>query len=185
MDDQLYNETRLKLLERGIFWIHGEIIGSMMQEVLESLAILDSNGSPDVEIRITSGGGSYTIGLDVYDAIRRYKGKKTGVVYGHARSMAAIILQACEKRLALPNSRILIHNINAREVSLDTLEDEVRLQKMVRAMKTDQDAMHKILMHRTGKSKEEIEKTCAKNTEMNAKQALEYGLIDSICTHAG
>ncbi len=172
--------TTAALLDKNILLIHSKIEGDTVLHVYRCLAILEGRGSPDVEIRIFTSGGNVRAGLDIYDALRRYKGKKTGVVYAYARSMGAIILQACEERICLQHAAVLIHHINTQSVSLDVLEDNERFEKMRQSMWTDQRALYAILAKRTGKSEEEICEACKKDRDMDAKEALAFGLIDRI-----
>lgn len=173
-------ETERKLLERRILLIEGEVNGVMVDCVYESLLLLEGEGSPDVEIRIFSPGGSVRAGLDIYDALKRYRGKKTGVVYAYARSMGAIILQVCDERICLPHASILIHHVNTKSVSLDVLDDQRRLKKLRDDMWKDQKALYHILAARTGKSEPEIRRVCKKDQDMTAEEALKFGLIDRI-----
>lgn len=179
MNDEL-TPNQLVLLERNIIYLEGEVCGSMVDQVHFSIMELDARGSPDIEIRIYTGGGDVRAGLAVYDFLRRYAGKKTGIVYGYARSMGAVILQACDKRLCLPHSTVLIHHVSTQSVSLDELEDPERLDRLRRSMQEDQETLYEILVARTGKSKKKVRTTCKRDKDMTAKEALEFGLIDEI-----
>ena len=174
------NDIDQALLKNGVLLIEGEVKGVMVEHVYECLQILEAKDSPDIEVRIFSGGGSVRAGLDIYDALRRYKGKKTGMVYAFARSMGAIILQACDERMCLQHASILIHHINSQSVSLDTIENPKRFEQFRKSMQADQKSLYRILMKRTGKTEAEIRKTCSKDQDMNAEQALAFGLIDRI-----
>jgi len=168
------------LLNKGIILLKGDVNGAMVGHLYQSLAVLEGQGSPDIEIRIFSGGGSVAAGLDIYDAIRRYAGKKIGVVYAYARSMGAIVLQACDERVCLPHARVLIHHINRQSVSLDDLDDAERLEVLRTEMWENQNAIYAILIHRTNKTKKEISEACKKDRDMTAQEALSFGLIDRI-----
>ena len=168
------------LLAKNIILLEGKVCGDMVMRVYKSLVMLEARGSPDIEIRIFTGGGSVRAGLDIYDALRRYTGKKTGVVYAYARSMGAIILQACEDRVCLEHATVLIHHVNTQEISLDVIEDPKRFAKLRESMWTDQKALYAILVKRTGKREKEIRDTCKKDQDMGAEEALKFGLIDRI-----
>jgi len=168
------------LLRERIVVLKGKVDGNMVMHTYRCLAILEGQGSPDIEVRIFTDGGSVRAGLDIYDAIRRYKGKKTGVVYAYARSMGAVILQACDERVCLPHASVLIHHVNTQSVSLDVLEDEERFSNLRSSMWNDQKAIYAILIERTGKGEEEIRDTCKKDKDMTATEALAFGLIDRI-----
>jgi ATP-dependent Clp protease protease subunit len=91
MDEEL-TSNQMALLDRNVLYLEGEVGGRMVDQVHISLSILDGRGSPPIEIRIYSDGGSVHAGLAIYDFLCRYEGIKTGIVYGYARSMGAIIL---------------------------------------------------------------------------------------------
>lgn len=172
--------TQSALLESNVIYLEDDVGGRMVDQIHLSLMELDGRGCPPIEIRIFTNGGNVHAGLAVYDFLRRYKGKKTGVVYGYARSMGAVILQACDERLCLPHSTVLIHHVSQTSVSLDELEDPDRLDRLRKSMQTDQETLYEILVARTGRSKDEVREACKKDRDMTAKEALEFGLIDRI-----
>ena len=146
------------------------------------MAILKGRWALGIEIRIFTGGGIVHAGLDIYDALRNYKGKKTGLVYAYARSMGATILQACDERVCLPYATVLIHHITSR-VSLDELEDPGRFGKIIASMRKDQEIIYAILTERTGTSVDKIRNACRRDQDMSAREALEFGLIDRIASY--
>jgi ATP-dependent Clp protease protease subunit len=174
------NDFRLKLLEQDTIYINGKIDGEMAEYVGEALAYISTKGTPPVSLYISSGGGSVSAGLDIHDMLRFYPENVTGVVVGYARSMAAVILQACNQRMALEHSRILIHHISRSEVTLDVLRSGNRLKKLVADMEREQNYLYKILAGRSKRSVREIRKTCTENRDMSADEALRFGLIDQI-----
>lgn len=174
------DKVQKKLLKQRIISIGGEVDGSMAMYVREALLRLMGQGSPDIKVLITSGGGSVSVGLDIYDAIRLYPGKTTGIAHGIASSMAAIILQGCTKRIAAVHSRILIHHISTREVNLDVLRDQKRIARMRDDLEKDQTKLYAILAVRTKRSINSIKNECVKDRQMTAEEALEFGLIDEI-----
>lgn len=174
------NEIQKEQLKRNIIDIQWGVTDDMAVYVRECFSNLLARGCPDITIHITSSGGSVECGLAIYDCLKAYPGKKTGIVSGYARSMATIILQACDKRLALMHANILIHHISRKNLSLDTLTDPVKLKKVVEDMQGSQNYLYAILQKRTGKNLEEIRKVCAEDRDMSAHEALEFGLIDEI-----
>ncbi len=172
--------TNRALLERNIILLDGDIGGAMVEHMYESLQIMEARGSPEIEIRLFSNGGSVRAGLDIFDALRRYKGKKTGVVYAYARSMAAVILQACDDRVCLEHAKVLIHHVNAQSVSLDVIDNPKLLAKMRKDMAANQQSLYEILSARTKKRETEIRRVCKRDQDMNADEALKFGLIDTI-----
>lgn len=168
------------LLEQNILEIGGDVTEETAFYVREALLRLMAKGSPPIKVMITSNGGSVLYGLDVYDGFRFYPGEKTGVVQGRAFSMAAVILQACQKRQCLRHSRVLIHHVSTTEVKLDVLRDPGKLEKVKEDAEADQARIYKILSDRTGHAVEEVRTECAKNQSMSAEEALAFGLIDEI-----
>lgn len=176
---KISKKTAAKLLRKNIILLKGKISRKMYRDVFEHLSILESRGSPDIEVRIFSEGGSIPAGLGIYDAFRRYAGEKTGVVYAHAMSMGAIILQACDDRVCLTHATILIHNPSF-SVESASLEDFASLEQAGAALQADQKQLDQILIARTGRSEDEIHVACLKNELMSAHEALAFGLIDRI-----
>lgn len=174
------NSIDQKLLDRRIIMLEAEVNGEMLEHFRQCLTQLDSEGSPDVEIRITSNGGETRISLQICDLLSRYKGKKTGVVYAFARSAGATILQACDDRVCLTHSVVLIHHVLVQQVSLDDLLGKRRLDKLLLLMRADQKSLNNLLMARTGRSLTKLRAVCKKGRDMTAKEALKFGLIDRI-----
>lgn len=170
----------LGLLERGIVDIRGEIDGKTALHVREALLRLVAKGTPALLVQITSDGGNVDIGLDIYDALRLYSDKKTGRVVGYARSMAVVILQACQVRECARNAHILIHHVTRREVSLTVLRDKAKLHELKGDMERAQTRICNILVERTGKNLRLIREACRKESDMSAKEAKEFGLVDEI-----
>lgn len=173
-------ETHLKLLDKNTIDIYGEIDDNTALYVRSSLTILFSKGAPDLIVMITSDGGSADLGLQIYDMLRLYPSKKVGKVIGMARSMAAIILQACDQRQCADNACILIHNVNLGEISSDALTNPRIFKSVTKDIKQINDRLHKILSERTRKSKKEINQICKRNYDITADEALKLGLIDTI-----
>jgi len=116
----------------------------------------------------------------MYDLIRLYPGETTGMVYGRAASMAAIVLQACKKRHAARHAEILIHHVSRQSVSLDTLKDKEKLDKLVADLEARQKRLYQILCEKTKKSEGEIAAECAKDAFMPAEVAKDFGLLDEV-----
>jgi ATP-dependent Clp protease protease subunit len=175
-------ETRKLLLKQKPPRIElaNNVEGPMYTQVGQSLAFLRGHGSPELQIAISSGGGDVDIGLDIYDMIRLYPSKTTGLVINRAASMAAIILQACTVRQCAPHASILIHHISRRSVTLDQLRDSKKLKELRDDMEKSQDRLYKILQERTGQPLHKIKSVCAKDEYMDARAALKFGLIDNI-----
>jgi len=168
------------LIEQNIISIGGEIDDDATMYIREALLRLRAKGNPEITLQITSGGGSVDVGLDIYDFLRSYPGKKIGTVQGVARSMAAIILQACDKRIAMRHSSILIHHISKRDIGLDELRDKEKIAQILDTLEKSQARIYTILSEKTKHTIEEIKVECAKNEDMTAEDALSFGLVDEI-----
>jgi len=160
--------------------IVGAVNSHMSAYVRTATRYLRSVGSPGIDVFITSPGGSVEDGLDIFDELRLYTGKKVATINDKAASMGAIILQACEVRRCSLHSHVLIHHISTGRVTLDTLRSPKKLAKMRKKMEIDQSLLDQILANRTGKSKSAIRRACAKDKFMDAQQALDFNLIDEI-----
>jgi ATP-dependent Clp protease protease subunit len=175
------NETQRNLLQRNMIEITDERIeGETFYYVREALLQLTAKGSPDIEVFISCRGGLVAPGLDTYDMLRYYRGKKIGIVVGYAMSMAAVLLQACDIRKAYRHSGILIHHIAQGSVSLDTLRNKKKTAALRESMEEDQQRQYEILSKRSGKTIEEIRNTCEKDVAMSVEEAKNFGLIDEI-----
>ena len=182
MSDYSLSKPQADLLEceTPTIDIVGEVNNKMFQYVRTAVMYLRSKGNPDIDVVITSPGGSVEAGLDIYDLLRLYKGNTVATVHDMAASMGALILQACDERRCAIHSGILIHHILTDKVSLDVLRSEKRLKKMIDSMEEKQARKYQVLAERTGKSVSNIRRECAKNKTMTAEEALKFGLIDSI-----
>ena len=174
------DDVQISLLDQNIISIGGEIDSGTALYVREALLRLMGKGSPPVKVLITSDGGSVRFGLNIYDGLKYYAGEKTGVVLGIAHSMAAVILQACQKRQCMRHSCILIHHVSTMNVGLDALRNPAKMAKIKEDLEEDQARIYKILSDRTGKSVDAISAECAKDQSMNSENALEFGLIDKV-----
>ena len=173
-------ETHNNLLLKDSLWLGGKVDGDMADYVGESFAKLMARGAPPITVYITSSGGSVTVGLDIYDMLSVYPGRVKGVVAAFARSIAVVILQACTTRTAFEHARILIHHISTQEITLDEMRSWKKKQEILADMEKNQERLYRILSRRTGKPVADIRRTCKKNKDMTAREALAFGLIDDI-----
>ena len=162
--------------------IVGEINSEMVKRVSEEVYSLADKGSPPILVFITSGGGLVDAGFDLYDLLKLYPGEKTGLVWRMAKSAAAFVLQACDKRTITPHSRMMIHHISRRDLSLDVLRSPSRVKRVVKEMERMQALMYKVFSTRSGKSIEEIRKACEAEQDLYADEAVIFGLADSLWT---
>ena len=134
----------------------------------------------DIQFYINSPGGSITDGMAIYDTMRYIKCDVSTICVGMAASMASFLLAAGAKgkRLALPNSEILIHQplIGGGGISGQTTDVKIHADHLVYT----RDKMNRLLSEMTGQSLETIQRDTERDNYMTAQQAMEYGIIDKV-----
>jgi ATP-dependent Clp protease protease subunit len=136
------------------------------------------NPDQDVSIYINSPGGSFTALTAIYDTMKFIKPDVQTVCLGQAASAAAILLAAGTKgkRLALPNSRILIHQPYTEGTFGQTSDIEIQANEILRM----RELLEKMIAEHTGKSIEQVSQDIERDKILTAEQAVEYGLIDQV-----
>ena len=167
-----------RLLEDRVIFITDEINMQTANSVVAQLIYLESKDSTkDICIYINSPGGLVTAGLAIYDTMQYIKCDVSTICIGMAASMGAFLLSsgAKGKRIALPNSEVMIHQPlgQAQGQATDIL---------IRAdhIKRTRENLNSILAQNTGKPIEIIAQDTERDNFMTAQQALEYGLIDKV-----
>jgi ATP-dependent Clp protease protease subunit len=132
----------------------------------------------DISIYINSPGGSFTALTAIYDTIRYIKADVQTVCLGQAASAAAVLLAAGTpgKRMALPNSRIIIHQPATEGTYGQSSDIEIQANEILRL----RSLLEKMLSDASGKSLEEVSRDIERDKFLTAEQAVEYGLIDSV-----
>lgn len=175
------DETRKALLEQNVIELGGDVDREMALYVREALLRLIAKGAPPIKVIITSEGGNLGFGLDIYDALRLYPGEKEGIVLGCAKSMAAVILQACQKRKIARHGHLLIHHVLRMEpTSLAIFSSKKEVAKIIRDLGKSQEKIYQVLKARTKKTLAAIKRQCKKADHMTAQEALAFGLVDEI-----
>lgn len=169
-----------RLLKDRIIFLNGEIDDELANSVVAQLLFLEADDmEKDIMLYINSPGGSVTAGLAIYDTMRYIKPQVNTICIGMAASMAAVLLSSGEKgkRIALPNSEIMIHQAlgGAKGQTTDVMIQAAQLKKC-------KDKLNGILAENTGKPFEVLEADCERDHYMDAQEALAYGLIDAIYT---
>ena len=163
------------LLTKRIIFITGEINDLNSNSVIGQMLYLDSLNNEDIYLYINSPGGSVTAGLGIYDTINYINSNVITVGVGLCASMGAFLLSSGQKRYALPNCEIMIHEplggASGQASDIKILSDRI--------LKTKK-KINQILAKNTKKSISDIEKDTLKDKYMNASEAIKYGLIDSI-----
>lgn len=165
--------------ERIIFLGRG-VNDSLANQIIAVMLYLDSeDNSKPIYLYINSPGGSVTAGLAIYDTMQHIKSEVVTICVGLAASMGAFLLSAGTKgkRLALPHSRIMIHQplggIQGRRQATDI---EIEAKEILR-IKHD---LNEMMALHTGQPIEKIEKDTDRDYFMFAAEAKEYGLIDKV-----
>ena len=170
-----------KLFEDRIIFLGTPISDEIANAVMAQLLCLQQmDADRDIEIYINSPGGSFTALTAIYDTMRYIKPDVRTVCLGQAASAAAVILAAGTKgkRLALPNSRILIHQPATEGGYGQSSDIEIQAREILRI----RSLMEEMLATDTGKSTEEVSHDIERDKYLTAEQALEYGIIDEVLT---
>ena len=167
-----------RLLKDRIIFIGSAIEDHMANLIIAQLLFLESDEpDQDIYLYINSPGGQVSSGMAIYDTLQFIKPDVSTICIGQAASMGAILLAggAKSKRFSLPNSRMMIHQpisgFQGQASDIDIHAQEVLKMKAL---------VNSILSKHTGKSEKQIGKDTDRDNFMDAKAALEYGLIDQI-----
>src|SRR3954449_2004137 len=168
-----------KLFEERIIFLGTPISDDIANAVMAQLLCLESmDPDRDISIYINSPGGSFTALTAIYDTMRFIKPDIQTVCLGQAASAAAILLAAGTpgKRLALPNSRILIHQPYTEGTYGQASDIEIQANEILRM----RSLLEEMIAASTGKTTEEVSRDIERDKILTAEAAVEYGLIDSI-----
>ena len=169
-----------RLLKERIIFLADEVNDTTASLVIAQLLFLESEDpSKDISLYINSPGGSVSAGFGIYDTMNYIKCDVSTICVGMAASMGSFLLAGGTKgkRLALPNSEIMIHQpLGGLPGHNQATDMKIATDNILRT----KERLNRILSANTGKSMEEIERDTDRNNWMTADQALEYGLIDHI-----
>ena len=167
-----------RLLKDRIIFLGEEVNETTASLVVAQLLFLESEDpGKDIHLYINSPGGMVTAGLAIYDTMQYIKCDVSTICIGMAASMGAFLLAggAKGKRLALPNSEIMIHQPLGGAQGQAT-EIEIAAEHILRTKKK----LNTILSENTGQPYETIVKDTERDNWLTAQEALEYGLIDKV-----
>lgn len=169
-----------RLLDDRIIVLSDEVNDATASLVIAQLLYLEGkDAEKDINLYINSPGGSVTAGLAIYDTMQYIKSDVSTICMGMAASMGAFLLAAGTKgkRLALPNSEIMIHQPlgQAQGQATDILIHAHHIEQI-------RSNINKILAEETGKPLEQIQLDTERDNFMTAAEAAEYGLIDKVIT---
>ena len=168
-----------KLFEDRIIYLGTPISDDVANAVIAQLLCLQSmNPDADISIYINSPGGSFTALTAIYDTIQFIKPDVQTVCMGQAASAAAILLAAGTqgKRMALPNSRILIHQPYTEGTFGQTSDIEIQANEILRM----RELLEKMIADHSGKPIEEVSRDIERDKILTAQQAVEYGIVDQV-----
>jgi ATP-dependent Clp protease protease subunit len=172
--------TRLGV-ERILF-LGSEVNDAIANSLVAQMLYLDSeDNSKPIYLYINSPGGSVTAGLAIYDTIQYVKSEVVTICVGLAASMGAFLLGAGTKgkRLALPHSRIMIHQPLGGTSQRQASDIEIEAREILRI----KDMLNQSMADMTGQALAKIEKDTDRDYFLSAAEAVEYGLIDRVIAH--
>jgi len=171
-----------KLFEDRIIFLGAQVDDVSADDIMAQLLVLESQDPDrDITMYINSPGGSFTALTAIYDTMQYIKPQIQTVCLGQAASAAAVLLAggAPGKRLALPNSTILIHQPSAGGGGRGQASDiEIQAAEIMRMRVWLEETLGK----HSNRTAEQVSKDIERDKILTAEQALEYGLIDQVLT---
>jgi ATP-dependent Clp protease protease subunit len=170
-----------KLFEERIIFLGVQIDDASANDVMAQLITLESiDPDRDILMYINSPGGSMTSMMAIYDTMQYIQPDIQTFCLGQAASAAAVLLAAGTKgkRMALPNSRILIHQPAVESGYGQSSDLEIQAREILRMRQ----AMEQILARHTGQDEEQVRRDTERDKFFTAPEAKEYGLVDEVLT---
>ena len=171
-----------RLLRERIIFLGTQIDDMVANLVVAQLLLLDSeNPEKDIMLYINSPGGSVTAGFAIYDTMQHIRADVSTICLGQAASMGAFLLSSGTKgkRMALPHSRVLIHQPLGGAQGQAT-DIKIHADRIIRI----KERMNRIMAQQTGKPLEVIERDTDRDNFLTAQEACEYGLVDKVIEKA-
>lgn len=168
-----------KMFEERIIFLGVQIDDASANDVIAQLICLESmDPDRDITMYINSPGGSFTALTAIYDTMQYVRPDIVTSCVGQAASAAAVLLAsgAPGKRMALPNSRIIIHQPATEGTYGQSSDIEIQANEILRL----RSLLEKMISDASGKSLEEVSHDIERDKFLTAEQAVEYGLIDGI-----
>ncbi|WP_277870343.1 ATP-dependent Clp endopeptidase proteolytic subunit ClpP [Candidatus Pantoea edessiphila] len=169
-----------RLLKERVIFLTGQVEDYMSNSIVAQMLFLEAeNPKKDINIYINSPGGIITSGMSIYDTMKFVTPDVSTICIGQACSMSAFLLAAGTegKRFCLPHSRVMIHQPLGGYQGQAT-DIEIHAREILKVKK----CMNELLAKHTGKSLKQIENDTERDYFLSAKEALEYGIVDSILT---
>ena len=172
-----------RLLKDRIVFLGGGVDDDSANLVVAQLLFLSQEDpKADIHFYINSPGGSVSAGLGVYDTMQFIRPKVATYCIGMCASMGAVLLMAGEagKRYVLPNSRVLLHQpLMGGVIEGPATDLGIQATEMMRT----RERLYDIMCHHTGKDKETMARDCERDKWLDAQEAVEYGVVDSLLKH--
>lgn len=168
-----------RLLKERIVFLVGTVHDESANLVVAQLLFLESeNPDKDIYLYINSPGGSISAGMSIYDTMNFIKPDVSTLCVGQAASMGAFLLSAGakDKRHALPNSRVMIHQPLIGGLSGQATDIEIHARELLKI----KDRMNELMARHTGQSIERVKNDTERDNFMSASEAQAYGLIDKV-----
>jgi ATP-dependent Clp protease protease subunit len=171
-----------RLAVERILFLGSEVNDGMANALVAQMLYLDSDdNSKPIYLYINSPGGSVTAGLAIYDTMQYVKSEVVTICVGLAASMGAFLLAAGTKgkRLALPHSRIMIHQPLGGTSQRQASDIEIEAREILRM----KDMLNQSMADMSGQPLEKIAKDTDRDYFLSADEAKDYGLIDRVIAH--
>jgi len=168
-----------RLLKDNVIFLGQPIDDTVSNLIIAQMLFLEAeNPEKDISIYINSPGGSITAGLAIYDTMLYVKPDIATICIGQAASMAAVLLASGNKtkRYCLPNSRVLIHQPWMQGLGGQATDIDIHAKDILR----QRHRLNEILAHHTGQSVEKIARDTDRDYILQAKDAVEYGIVDQV-----
>ncbi len=172
-----------RLLADRIIFLGEEVSDTSASLIIAQMLFLEAQDpDKDISFYINSPGGSVTAGFAIYDTMQFIKCDVSTICVGLAASFGAFLLAGGThgKRMALPNSEIMIHQPAIHGNGINGQASDIQI--MSEQMQKSKRKLNRILAENTGRTLEEIERDTDRDHFMSAKEAFQYGLIDSVIT---
>jgi ATP-dependent Clp protease, protease subunit len=170
-----------RLLRERIVFLVGPVNDQTASVIVAQLLFLESeNPDKDIHFYINSPGGSVSAGMAIYDTMNFIKPHVSTLCTGMAASMGAFLLAAGAKgkRIALPNSKVMIHQVLGGAQGQAT-DIEIHAKDILKTKAV----MNRILAEKTGQPLERIERDTERDYFLDAEEAKAYGLVDNVIAH--
>jgi ATP-dependent Clp protease protease subunit len=179
LDDHIYN----RLLKERIIFLGSEVRDDNANAICAQLLLLAAEDSEkDIWLYINSPGGSVTAGMAIFDTMQWVPNDVATVAMGLAASMGQFLLSAgaAGKRYATPHARVMMHQPSGG-IGGTASDIKIQAQQMLHIKKQ----MAELIARHTGQTLDQIELDSDRDRWFTAEEAMEYGFVDHVYTHAG